>query len=226
VHRIPRYPIPLPGVGPIDEHAQALMLEVEPSMIDKDHQINSIVVNSLVTAERDYIGEVRFVGLNMSGKPSTCITGEVTVVGALSLQDVGLQAWSGADKRQTLVIRPLLSASIHRLMFQVLFMTPVPPGGEFDISYSFRLPKAMYSKDDYDILNIARFQRGVARLSYALSTPLKLVGPMLFEVRRSGLYPYPSQIIHRYDSLKGSEYFVEVANPNPMGYLFFYHELK
>jgi hypothetical protein len=198
---------------------------------DGAHTYNNVETDAFIDKDRNYFAQVLLEGINEFGRPTTYIPFTFAAAGSQYFQDFNCHAIdliSGKNLNPELMERRPLGLFPCR----IYFADPLQPGGHFRIKVHLEIPKVMLDENDYDMLNLTRFARGVARARFSLLAEKEMVGPSLMEVRGGKVIPsvVPLQKIERTVTNGGREinaagYEAVLESPTALCYLILYHKL-
>jgi hypothetical protein len=115
---------------------------------------------------------------------------------------------------------------------RIYFADPLQPKDSFRIAVRFGLSRVMLDENDYDMLNLMRFARGVARARFCLLAEREMIGPTLMEVRggkiKPSVVPLRKIVGTEANGRKGAAaagYEAVLDSPTALCYLILYHKL-
>lgn len=221
-YHIPKFHIPT-TTARVDTHALELMLVPEDDEVDLHHRYTRIKCKATIDKELNYVGSYTFTGVNESEQVSSHLVLPLVVVGAHDLQDLKPKAYD-LKKGGVLSDPTILSPSSHVTKFKLrISMPPLSKGGDFNVRVNFCLPKVMYRKNDFDVIGLTRFHRGVCEFEYVVRTPYVPVEPHFYSIHRYTLKDLGAMEIKK----KLGIYILrkKLKNPPGLGLLFHYLSL-
>ncbi len=211
-------------------------LVTEESIPDLHHRYDAITFTGVIDDERNYHGCYVLEGTNVSGQPSTHLHFSLTAVGSHRFEDFGLQA-TDLERGQPLAgIEVTKDRPITAFPIRIPFLSPLDHGQRLRIRVCFRLPQVMLDQNDYDMVNLVRFRRGVRRIVHRLLSTRRISEPAYLAVRgqkvvdmRLHLEPLDEEFANLVPGgpagRRASGYQVAVDEPEAISYLFYYRRL-
>jgi len=211
-------------------------LITEESIPDRHHGYDTITFTGVIDDERNYHGCYLLEGSNVSGQPSTHLHFSLTAVGSHRFEDFGLSA-TDLDRGQPLAgIEVTKDRPITAFPIRLPFLSPLDHGQRFRIRVCFRLPQVMLDQNDYDMVNLVRFRRGVRRIVHRLLSTRRISEPAYLAVRgqkvvdmKLHLEPFEDDFANLVPGGLGgrrvSGYQVAIDAPEAISYLFYYRRL-
>jgi hypothetical protein len=185
-----------------------------------------------VDSARSYYGSVILEGINQTTIQTLGVPFAFAAVGTLEFKDCNCEA---TDLLANVALpAPEADDGPPDLVFwcRIRFNNPIDPGQPFRIRVRFRLAAVMLKQNDYDMINLVRFPRGVGTLTMRLLAK-RIYGPTFWELRGQRLQrsvslvqtgdfecDYPAEA----GSVRGAE--VRIESPSALSYMLRYDAVE
>src|ERR1022692_3269231 len=220
------------GAYPIFLEALQTSMAGSEKLADIAHTYEAVESEGYVDADRNYFGCVTLKGTNVTGRPTKEIPFTFTAVGSQYFEEFECRAM-GLDDNRPWKVEPAEQRPIQLFPCRDYFPEPLPPGGNFHVRITFKLAKVMFDENDFDMLSLLRFPRGVAFARMCLLSEKHITAPSLLEVRGSKLIesnaPFPRvDKTPEYPGFTNSVtgYEARLNSPAAHSYLIFYRKLE
>jgi 3',5'-cyclic AMP phosphodiesterase CpdA len=217
------------GKVPVMSDALEMSLVEEEKYADSRYYYTMVRSIGLIDSVRAYNGSVELEGINESEYSTNYILFAFTGAGVHYFEDCECRA---VDLRtgERLQIELIGDRPFCIFPCRIYFNQPLAPKGTFRIQVEFRVPMVMLNDNDYDVLSLVRFPRGVGRVDMALLSDKFMIGPELWELHgdkfirsRSNLEEYEIPDNPTGKARRG--YKVMIESPAALSYLLFYEKL-
>jgi UDP-2,3-diacylglucosamine pyrophosphatase LpxH len=223
------------------EHAEAPIYKAgleaslanEETYADRDHAYTSIESYGYVDANRSYWGSLILEGVNQSAQPTLHLPFVFSGVGALYFSETKCRARDLLTGKPLPEVQLAETRPVHVFPCRIPFAAPLKPnGGAFKIQVDYFLSGVMLDEWDFDVLNLMRFPRGVARVKMQLVSDKLMVGPELLQLRGERLTlggltltPVTVRPAHPASAPEKQGFEFTEQSPESLCYLFLYRRL-
>lgn len=218
---------------PVFLEALQVSLAGEEKYADHKHAYASIKSTGYINFNRDYFGSIELEGKNDTNHATRDIPFVFTAVGAQYFGECDCQVWDLKTGQKLPDPELMEDRPIYVFPIRIDFAHPLAPQEDFRIRVHFRLKMVMLDENDYDMLSLLRFPRGIGHLTMHLLSERTIIAPSLWELRgdrlrESTIAPRPAEAVPTNPAgkclIRG--YGVDIDSPSALSYLLYYRKLE
>ncbi len=216
---------------PLSTDVLETSLEGAERYADRVHTYTNVETDASIDKDRNYFADVLLEGMNESGLETTYVPFTFAAAGSQYFADCDCHATDLIGGKE-ITVELMERRPLGLFACRIYFADPLPPNGHFRINVRFKIPRVMLDENDYDMLNLMRFVRGVAKARFCLLSEKEMVGVALKEVRGGRLIPSQlplrkvKKMVTRGDQqVDATGYEITMESPTALCYLILYHKL-